>query len=172
MESRYDPDLQEIMSLIVNKSPKSKIISRAKEVKIEITRAWSDAQMAIAFLDQMVNRYSPDPDYPQGFFMQNPTPILVRPRALTSSVPTKVSVITDTAHVLELALRFASDGVIETKNIINQLRTEGDQRPERDIAKSIGNILSRNNWERIGTGKYKLLEQKQIKEVEPASTQK
>lgn len=164
MQSKYDEPLAEIMSLIVGKAPKSKIITRAKEIKIEITTAWSDAQQAIAFLDQMINRYSPDMEYPQGFLFQNPPQVVIRPGTAITPTPMRVSVIADATHILELTKKLASDGVIETKSIINQLRTEGDQRPDRDMSKSIGNILARNGWKWVGTGKYQLSEQKDTKE--------
>ncbi len=162
MQSKYDNPLQEMMKMIVSGSPKPEIISKAMELKTEITSAWSDAQQAITFLDQMINRYSPDPSYPQGFWLQqNINPMVPRPMVMS----TPVALITDTGHIIEITKRLASNGVIDTKVVIAQLKAEGDTRADRDIAKSIGNVLSRNNWQRIGTGKYKLIEQKSKEEV-------
>jgi hypothetical protein len=126
----------------------------------------------------MIDRYAPDPEYPKGFWFppQQPTPIsnvIIRsPIGVITNPPiqrvqAQVTLVSDPKHILDLALKLSSDGIVETKSIISQLRTEGDVRPDRDMAKSIGNILARYEWKRLETGKYKKLEGKGKEEVKP-----
>jgi hypothetical protein len=182
MASKYDSDLQEIMRLIIDKSPRAEILVKAKDIKIEISRAWTDAQQAIAFLDQMINRYVPDAEYPQGFWVE-PQPNLIRPGVAYSAPirhsnvnpsirPTmRIAFNIDHNHILEIAKKLTTNGTVKTKAIIRQLRTEGDPRPESTLLKSVGNILNRNNWVHVGTGEYKQPEEKENKDTQQALIQ-
>jgi hypothetical protein len=166
MSSQYDALLQEVMGLILSKTPKARIIARAKDVKSEITAAWSDAQQAINFLDLMIERYAPDPEYPKGFWFTPPqsnqvfnpvnrNTISTLTNPIVQRIPPRITLISDPKHITDLAIKLSSDGIIETKTIIAQLRTEGDIRLDRDMAKSIGNILARYGWQRVEPGRYK-----------------
>jgi hypothetical protein len=170
MASKYDEPLQDVMGLIAKKSSKNKILARAKEVKIEITKAWAEAQQAITFLDSMVNRYVPDKDWPQGFWFPpppvikavQPSPFMV-PRGVVTSSP--ISLVTRPQRIVEVANQLMTDGTVSTKSVIDQLRAEGDQRSEHSLAVSIGNVLNRHGWRRVEPGKYKLVEKQEGKEV-------
>ncbi|MBI2849708.1 MAG: hypothetical protein HYX80_01540 [Chloroflexi bacterium] len=158
MQSKYDDSLLEIMDLVVKKSQKTQILTRARALKMEITQAWADAQQAIQYLDAMISRYAPDKDWQSGFWIGQPTTTAVRQIwGVGASVPQPrrpVSTTTRPEHIVEVAKRVVSNGVVDTKAIISQLRTEGEQRPERALAISIGNILSDKGYKRIGVGKY------------------
>jgi len=176
MESRYNEPLENIMSLIVAKTPRAKVLANAREVKVMITKDWSDAQQAITFLDGMVNRYTPDEDWPQGFWL--PPQLAPAPRPFPAPAPRPLfapgfvqpgqrpaSIVTRPERILEIARGVITEGTVVTKTVINQLRAEGDQRPETSLAVSIGNVLTRHGWHRIGPGKYQLTKEHEDKEV-------
>jgi hypothetical protein len=166
MESKYDEPLQQIMGLVVGKTPKSKILEKARELKIEITKAWSDAQQAISFLDIMISRYAPDEEWQQGFWLptQQTSQRVIFQTGFPPPRPKPVSMVTRPERILEVARRVTTDGTVNTKSIIDQLRADGDQRPETSLAVSVGNVLTRHGWQRIGLGTYKLKEEQKGKE--------
>lgn len=166
MESKYAPQLEEVMKLIVTHAPRPKIIAKGKEVKIELTKGFSDIQQAIMSLDNMINIHSPDPDWPLGFW-QPPQPAsaqrFVVQSGFTRQKATGLQV--RPARILEVAKGASAEGSVLTKTIIDQLRAEGDQRPDRALAVSVGNVLTRHGWQRVEQGKYKLIEKKEGKEA-------
>jgi hypothetical protein len=48
--------------------------------------------------------------------------------------------------------------------IMEKLRVQGDQRPAKKMAISVGNILSwSKQWKRVAPGEYELIEQEEVK---------
>jgi hypothetical protein len=168
MENVYSEQLKELMGLIVRGEPKPKILTRAKEIKVQLSTAWTELQRVISLLDGMVNQYAPDKDWPMGFWLPSPKveqPSFVFRTGVPMMPPRRITLITSPEHIAEVARRVAaSDGIVETDKIIKQLRTEGEQRPVRDLAIGIGNTLARRGWTRIGTGLYQLSESEKSEE--------
>ena len=169
MDSRYNEPLEQIMSLIVAKTPRTKVIAKAREVKIAITKDYYDAQQAITFLDGMINRYTPAEDWPQGFWKPTPQPTIIpRPGfapGLTQPRQRPASLVTRPERILDIARGLMKEGIVTTKTIAAQVRAEGDQRTELNLAVSIGNVLNRNGWHRVEPGKYRLKKEHENKGV-------
>jgi hypothetical protein len=173
MESKWNEPLDEIMGLVhdTKRVGRVKTITRAKEVKNEILTAWADAQNAVQFLDNMINRYLPGSDWPQGFFIppQPGTQLMFQPGVgMVQQQRLAVSLIIRPEQILEIAMGLVVDGAVETKDVISQLRALGDQRPDRSLAVSVGNVLIRRGWERVGSGKYRLKQVGEVKKKEDA----
>lgn len=170
MDSGYSEKLRGIMELIVKQEPKAKILNRAKQVKIELTQTFADVQQAVILLDSMVNRWAPDKGWPQGFWMppqpvQAPQVVIQRGFPIAPAVKVPGSLVTRPERIVEVARGLVVDGVVVTKAVVDRLRAEGDQRPEKSLAIGVGNVLIRRGWKKVGVGRYKMPEQSKEKET-------
>lgn len=173
MEDQYSDQLKELMALIVSGQPKPQILARAKEIKIQLSRAWTELQRVIGLLDGMVAQYAPDKEWHPGFWLPSSNltqDIMIRsgfipprPPTLTSiRRPPAFSVVASPEHIDGIAHKLAKDGVVHSNDIIRQLRTEGDSRPEKDLAIGIGNVLIRRGWQHMATGIYRVKSQQPL----------
>lgn len=168
MDIAYSEQLKELMGLIVAGEPRPKILARARELKVQLSTAWAELQRVITLLDGMVNQYAPDKDWTPGFWLPSAN-VQQSSLVFRAGVPVmpqrRFTFVSSPEHIAEVAQRVASKkGIVDTSKIIKQLRTEGDQRPERELAIGIGNTLARRGWKRIMTGLYKLSEQEKGEE--------
>ena len=169
METKYSERLREILSLIVDQAPESKILAKAKQLKIDISTSWMELQEGISILDGVVKAFTTSKDWQRGFWFPSPPPIVAvqPPRFIGQGTGTSrpAFLVARPERILEVAHGAAKEGKVTTKIIVNQLRAEGDQRPERSLAVSVGNVLTRHGWQRVEPGKYKLVEKQEGKEA-------
>lgn len=149
----YADRLKEVMNLITSQSSKAQILKKARALKIDLTASWNEIQKIITLLDLMVGQYAPDEDWVDGFWM--PQSDLQLPRFTPMRERTRISVSPKPNHIVEVARKLASDGIVNTADVIRQLRMEGDQRPEKNLAIGIGNVLTKREWQKLGVGKYR-----------------
>ena len=165
MPSKYDAQLMAIFALIHEKAPKNKILDKARELKNEVVEAWADAQQTSTFLDSMIARWAPDQSWQLGLWMPAQMPQQSIQRFV--GTPTLISIGQKTMpltasheRVLEIANGVVKDGIVNTGSIVEQLRSEGDQRSEKNISISVGNNLTSHGWKRVGRGMYRLPEER------------
>lgn len=153
--------LKELASLAVNQAPKEQILAKAWEAKVYLQEVWIDLGVAIGYIDSTVNAFAPDPSWQNGLPTDKiATPSTAQPPSASSSKPASTLTITGIEHILDVAKKVISaEGFIDTDNIVSQLKSDGDTRPDSDMKKSIGNILARYGYERIDTGVYKRINQ-------------
>jgi hypothetical protein len=154
MESSYSDRLKEVMALIVNEAPKSKALAKARALKSDLSASWHEIQDVIGLLDAMVGQFVPDEDWVDGFWMPE-ADLQPLPRFSPMRERTRISVTPSREHILEIARKVAFDGVVNTADVIRQLRMEGDQRLEKNLAIGIGNVLTKREWQKLGVGKYR-----------------
>lgn len=169
MDTTYSAQLKEVMDLIMKEAPKPQILAKARDIKIRLSTSWTELVRVINLLDGMVNQFAPDKDWPQGFWLP-PTPIqaVPPPRFIAQSgvvTPRQTSLVTQPQRILEVAKGVMTEGIVASKTIIDRLRAEGDQRPEKSLAISVGNVLTRHGWQWVGPGKYRLVEKQEGKEA-------
>jgi hypothetical protein len=161
MDTAYSDRLKELMTLIIGEAPKPQILSKAKALKIELSISLKDIQEVIHLLDGMVNQYARDEAWVDGFWLpessERELPRFSAPTLRGMREPARVSLAPNREHVLDIANKVASNGIVDTKDVIRQLRAEGDQHPDRALAIGTGNILVRHGWQKIAVGKYKKL---------------
>lgn len=162
-DSKITELLKELGSLTLNDAPKEQILTKAVEIKAYLQDVWYELGRATNLVDSTVNAFVPDEKWEIGLPTER---IKVPAPSLSTTSPSKprATLVTTASleHILEIARKVSADGIVETKYIIAQLKSEGDTRPDSDIAKSVGNTLARNGWERVGTGKYKLREEQKV----------
>jgi hypothetical protein len=165
MDTVHSAELRELMKLIIEEAPKSKILTKARKIKIGLSTSWMELQRVIGLLDGMVNQYAPDSDWQQGFWLPTSPQRVILQATSARPITRLTSLRTRPYRILEVAKGVTIDDTVTTKSIIDQLRAEGDQRPEKNLAVSVGNVLVRHGWERVGTGKYKLVGDSKAKEA-------
>lgn len=134
-----------VMKAVAENQAKEEILSQAKEAKAKISSTIRELQQAMVLLDNIVATFVPD----LGNSLDTPkVRVSLKPSTFVEYAPTN-------EHIFELAEKFTSNGSVETSSIITQLRSEGDDRPDRSLAISVGNILARNGWESIAQGLYR-----------------
>lgn len=158
--------LKELASLTVNQATKEQIREKAWEAKIYLHGVWLDLGVAIGYIDSTVNAFAPDPSWQNGFPTDEiATPSTAQPPSASSAKPASTLTITNIEHIIDVAKKVISaEGFVYTDNIVSQLKSEGDTRPDSDMKKSIGNILARYGYERIDTGLYGLINKEGQKE--------
>ena len=158
MQSEHQELNKELMKLIGENQPKGKIVKKAWEVKAILSKAWQEYQSEIFLLDTIMNNLKLVLDWPQGYWNPEavpPRPVAVAPKRI------KVLPITNSKRILDIAeyLRAGGNTKIAIKDIVERLRKQGDQRSTKNIATSIGNILTRSNqWRRVAPGEYEPVE--------------
>jgi hypothetical protein len=155
MESMYSDRLREVIALIVNnKAPKSQALTKARALKAELSASWHEIQDVIDLLDATVRQFVSDEDWVDGFWIpEEDLPPL--PRFSGMRERTRISMSPSRDHILEVARKVASDGIVNTADVIRQLRMEGDKRPEKNLAIGVGNVLTKRGWQKLGVGRYR-----------------
>ncbi len=157
MQNEHRELNKELMKLIGESQPKEEITNKAWEVKAILSKAWQEYQSEIFLLDTIMNNLKIVPDWPQGYW--NPEAVPPRP-ATVAPKRIKVLPITNSKRILDIAeyLRAGGNTKIAVKDIVERLRIQGDQRSTKNIATSVGNILTRSNqWKRCATGEYEYI---------------
>jgi hypothetical protein len=153
MDTKIAELLKGLAQLPLNNAPREEILAKAREIKVYLQRLREDLGKATSFVDSTINAFVPDADWENGLpteriktpLPSSPSPSKTRAGAVAIASPERI---------LEVTRKKFPDGKVETKPIIAQLQAEGDTRPYSDIAKSVGNTLNRNGYERIETGRY------------------
>lgn len=136
----HTEQFNKIVSLFVNKAPPEQILDEIKDLKEKITKSIKELQRMPALLDGLAEQYDVHPVTHEQKWTS------LKPSTFVSSDPKK--------RIAEIATRLAVDGIINTQDIIPELRSLGDEKPDKTQLIRIGNILHQRGWEKIGTGKY------------------
>lgn len=169
--NRYSEQLKQLMEMIVAGVSKEDILESGKALKINLSRDFVEAQRIIGLLDGIISQFAQNESWPMGIWLhpqQQPqqsivirgTPFGQGQVTLQTSPLQRATTANPNRRILELARRYAVNGFVHTSEISKQLRIEGDLRPERNMAKKVGNVLVRNGWDWVETGKYKLVQTK------------
>jgi hypothetical protein len=147
MDVKVEEMLDELAQLKLSKVSKEIILEKAVEIKQYIQKLRNELLDAEKYVDATLNiiRVRIGVDSGKG---TESAKLFIRPGTISAAV-------TDKTRVLLIAQNLAVDGRVKTKDIINELKSKGDTRPERDMAKSISNTLARNKWEAQYPGVYK-----------------
>ena len=137
----YSEKLKQLMSYIINNTPPEQLYTEYSNLKQNIVKTIDDLRRMSNLLDAIAEQYDIRP-------ASNPKAVSLKP---STFIPDEV----EAKKALEIALNSSQDGVINTRVIIPQLRSLGDQRTDKAIMISMGNILNNNGWEKIDTAKYK-----------------
>ncbi len=142
------------MLLVTSGGSGEQIVEAGREAKRELWQRWIGLVQEANIIDSIVARYNGTGMLPWTWGVQNPDLPTPAPPIVGVSQPEKSrkDKILDKATLL---LEGDSD-VVRTADIAAQLRVDGDKTDARNLMTSIGNTLSRNGWERIGDGEYKL----------------
>jgi len=165
MSVEYSTQLKELMKLVLDDAPKNKIHARASDLKLNLTASFMELQRVINLIDGIVNQYAPVQDWRIGFvFPQSSTSTSMVAKPVQTRLPGigKTSPIgRRPQRILEIAKGAIVEGVVNVQDVRKQLQAEGDQRKENVIAITVGNVLVRHGYQRVGAGKYKLREDKE-----------
>jgi hypothetical protein len=167
MESTYSEQLKELMGLVIEGKPKPQMVAKARELKVQLTKYWEELQRSMNLLDSMVSQYAPDEQWTTGFDKPLPTKIIYAHgiQSQESFGRATVNLLASPAQIIEIARKLVNkDGLLNTDEVIVQLKAQGDLRASSDIGKTVGNVLHRDGWIRLNTGLYELPEEKKKKE--------
>jgi hypothetical protein len=147
--------LKQLAKLTLEDAPKDQIVTKALEVKLYLQETWEELGRAVNLVDSTISAYAPNVDWQLGIPVDKTKLAIPTSKPLPSTTSPKLT-RTSPEHILKVTRRLFPDGVVGSEVIIAQLKAEGDTRPDADIAKSVGNTLNRNGYERIERGKYEL----------------
>ena len=156
MEVEQDKLVKDVFKMVAENEPRDVILAGARKAKISLSAIWSEYQQAINLLDTIVATFTPVSDWQAGWW--SPT---VSAQQLAPKRPVGIQSISNPQAVLAIAASLKASGqkTIDIKAIMEQLRIQGDQRPDRKMAISIGNILSwSKKWKRVAPGEYEPME--------------
>ena len=150
-------ELWKLTSLIANEASEEDIVEKAREIKNRLTTTWQEIMKVVTTVDGLVANFAPNQEWQQGLvyltgnmptqLYKPSTPKLPAPRiAAPKNARTDV--------VVRIANELSKGQPINTKLILARLRAEGEQRPDRSVEVSIGNILTRRGWKKVRTGEY------------------
>ena len=146
MNSKHTDSVRKIMALIAENAAEEVIVARATEAKAQLLSESNEVVSAIIFLDRLMAMFVSSSDWEPG--MERPTPV-VRTRARRAE---------------DIARSILADGAssVNTKAVVEQLQSEGVRGTPKNLATSVGNILTRSGrWQRVGPGEYRPLEREE-----------
>lgn len=146
MGEQYREMVMEIMRLITDGASQEQVVAKAKIVKQEHTEKANALLRANTMLDSLIGFTYPDVPWQPGF---NFAP--VAGTIAGTAIPDRAR------RTLEIANAIVGGGAstVTTKEVADQLRTEGDTLAPNNLATAIGNILTRaGGWRRVRSGEY------------------
>ena len=162
MEIEQQRLVKDVMKLVAEDKPRKVILDSAQKAKISLSAIWSEYQQALNMVDTLVATYAPESDWVVGWW----SPTVAAQRLAPPTRPVLVRPLDRTRTVLAIAssLKASGEKRITVKAIMEKLRVQGDQRPAKKMAISVGNILSwSKQWKRVAPGEYELIEQDEVK---------
>jgi hypothetical protein len=165
MEVEQQKLVKDVMKAVADDEPKEEILKRARDAKVSLSAVWSEYQQAINMVDALVKTYVPSSEWQTGWW----SPTIAAQQLAPPTRPVLVQPPDKTKRVLAIAtsLKAGEQKRVTVKAVMQQLRTEGDQRPDKKMAISIGNILSwSKKWKRVAPGEYEPVESASQEEKE------
>jgi len=162
MEKEQQQMVKDVMKLITEDAPRKDILSSAKKAKFSLSKVWTEYAQAIGIVDTLVATYAPDPNWVAGWWNPDEAAKQVMPathRPILARPPSRRYAI------LAIASSLMTSGKkrITVKAIMERLREQGDQRPTKAMAISIGNILAwSKQWRKVAPGEYEFIEQEEV----------
>lgn len=145
MSEQHSEMVMEIMRLITDGASQEEVVAKARVVKQEHTEKANALLRANTMLDNLIMFTYPDVPWQPGF---NFPPV---------AVPAGTVIPDRARRTLEIANAIVGGGAstVRTKDVADQLRTEGDPLAPNNLATAIGNILTRTGgWRRVRSGEY------------------
>lgn len=147
--SRHIDDIREVMTLVTDNAPEDIVLTRAREAKTKLLDERAEIMSTIDLLDKLITTFAPDAAWKRGALYPEASGIPPLPSASAGSARKRI--VLDIANTL-LA---DDDSTITTKAIVEQLLSEGERGTPKNLATSVGNILTfSGKWRRVRTGEY------------------
>lgn len=141
--------LRQIAKLIGDENPQSEILAAGWRLKRELSDHITQAWVSMNTLDQMISGFTRDPDWVWGH-------VAAEQKAATPGKSFRAPKYDRRRKTLEIVSVLATAGeTVHIADIIEALRQEGEDLPDKSLATAVGNVLTRSgNWHRVGPGEY------------------
>ena len=150
----YTAATQAVMRIALDGAPSEEIRAAAVRAKREISEEANALWKASQLIDSLVAFYAPSPTWQIGWLdllTQQPQPTA----APDTTAKTAADIAKHRAAAVLTIAGVAKSDEVETEWIAERLRDAGDRTNPKNLATAIGNILNRNGYERIASGRYR-----------------
>ena len=149
-EHDLDSLVQRAVEAFASDKPQAEVLLELGETKRTLTDKAYAINRATLLIDNLAENLKPGTrwDYTRRSWTSQPLP------GMTTSNPATVD---RAQRVLEIVQSKVAAGAkqINTKEVAEQLRLEGDEKPLSSLATAVGNVLSRTEqWQRIRRNTY------------------
>jgi hypothetical protein len=151
VELDFEAKLREINRLIGAGASEDVVLVQARELKRAMSAHVQRMGLLINTLDHLVASFAPSPTWYWGW--------LPADQLATASGARTIPKYDRTSRVAEVAAALSEGGRrVRAADVIERLRLEGEQLPDKPLSTAIGNILHRTGrWNRVRKGEYQLI---------------
>ena len=145
----------EFMRLVMDNPQPSVVRAAARTAKKQLYLKYLDLARKGTVIDSIVNRFAYDPTWPWG--LQDPDNPFTPTAAATATTGVATPRRPNRDRILTIASDILTRGdaiVVDSKEIAEMLQREGVTGNIKNLMTSVGNVLTRNGWKRVGPGEY------------------